>query len=412
MERLNGKLMKVIHLGFEISQIKDIDLLLEKILSEARSFTNCDAGSLYIKEGDSLKFSYAQNDTMRRTLPAGKKLPYSTFSIPISNNSIAGYVASNGSILNIHDVYDMKEAYPFSFNRSYDDLTGYRTRSMLTIPLKNARSGAVGVLQLINAMDADGSVIPFAGQDEEIITYFASNAAVAVERAKMTREIILRMNKMAEMRDPKETGPHVNRVASYAVFLYETWATKRGISQEEIEKTRDVLRMSAMLHDVGKVAITDNILKKPGRFTPEEFEIMKLHTLYGANLFADIYSEFDESAAEVALNHHERWDGRGYPGYIDTQTQEPLAGFQNEQGGARGKKGEEIPLFGRIVALADVFDALSSRRCYKEAWQEDEVVKTIAEEAGKQFDPELVAIFLENIDSFQQIQKRYPDEHE
>jgi HD-GYP domain-containing protein (c-di-GMP phosphodiesterase class II) len=410
MEQANAKLMKVITLGFEISQIKDIDLLLEKILSEARSFTNSDAGSIYIKEGDKLKFSYAQNDTMQRCLPAGRKLPYSTFTVPISNSSIAGYVASNGTILNIRDVYQLADYYPFSFNRSYDDLTGYRTTSMLTIPLKNLRDDVIGVLQLINAMDASGEVMPYAGKDEEVISYFASNAAVAIERAKMTREMILRMNKMAEMRDPKETGPHVNRVAAYSVLLYEAWAIKAGVAQDEIDKNRDVLRMSAMLHDVGKVAISDNILKKPGRFTPEEFQVMKLHTLYGANLFSDIYSDFDESAAVVALNHHERWDGKGYPGFIDQHSQEPMEGYRTEAGGARGKQGEEIPLFGRIVALADVFDALSCRRCYKEAWDDGEVLNTIREEAGKQFDPELVEIFFGCIDSFQQVQKLYPDE--
>ena len=412
MECQDDKLRKILDLGFEISQIKDIDLLLEKILSEARSFTNCDAGSIYIKEGDNLRFSYAQNDTMLRQLPPGRKLPYSTFSVPISSTSIAGNVALNGEILNIDDVYEIADSYPFSFNRSYDDKTGYRTRSMLTIPLKNFRGDVIGVLQLINAMDVNGTVIPFAREDEEIIIYFANNAANAVERAKMTREIILRMNKMAEMRDPKETGPHVNRVASYSVTLYEAWARKKGVSQDEIDKSRDVLRMSAMLHDVGKVAISDMILKKPGRFTPEEFQVMKLHTLFGSNLFSDVYSDFDESAGVVALNHHERWDGKGYPGYIDPRTQEPLPGYETENGAARGKQGDEIPLFGRIVALADVYDALSCRRCYKEAWDENEVLNAIRDEAGKQFDPELVEIFLECVDSFKQIEKLYPDEHE
>jgi HD-GYP domain-containing protein (c-di-GMP phosphodiesterase class II) len=114
----------------------------------------------------------------------------------------------------------------------------------------------------------------------------------------------------------------------------------------------------------------------------------------------------------VALNHHERWDGKGYPGYIDPQTQLPMPGFETENGGARGKQGEEIPLFGRIVALADVYDALSCRRCYKEAWDESEVLNNIREEAGKQFDPQLVEVFLECIDSFKQIEKLYPDQHE
>jgi len=406
------KLRKIIELGHEISQIKDIDLLLEKILYEARGFTNCDAGSIYVREGEKLTFRCAQNDTMQRQLASGKKLPYSAFSVPISSSSIAGYVASNCTILNISDVYEVSSYYPFSFNRSYDDLTGYRTSSLLTIPLQNFRGNVIGVLQLINAMDGNGGTIPFDHDDEDFIVYFANNAANAIERAKMTREIILRMNKMAEMRDPKETGPHVNRVAAYSVALYEAWAFKNRKPQPEIDRNRDVLRMSAMLHDVGKVAISDNILKKPGRFTPEEFQTMKLHTLFGANLFSDIYSEFDESAAIVAFSHHERWDGNGYPGHIDPLTQKALPGFEKEDGMAMGKRGEDIPFFGRIVALADVYDALSNRRCYKEAWDENEVFETIKAEAGKQFDPELVEVFLGCIDTFRQIEKLYPDQAE
>ena len=406
------KLRRIIDLGYEISQIKDIDLLLEKVLREARGFTNCDAGSIYIREGDQLIFRYAQNETMQRQLPPGRELPYSTLSVPISNTSIAGYVAASGSILNISDVYEVGSYYPFSFNRSYDDLTGYRTCSMLTIPLQNFRGNVIGILQLINAMGSQSNTVPFAHDDEEIILYFANNAANAIERAKMTREIILRMNKMAEMRDPKETGPHVNRVAAYSVALYEAWAIKNEVPQPEIDRNRDVLRMSAMLHDVGKVAISDNILKKPGRFTPEEFQIMKLHTLFGANLFSDIYSDFDESAAIVAFSHHERWDGNGYPGHIDLLTQKALPGFEREDGTAMGKSREEIPFFGRIVALADVYDALSCKRSYKDAWNESEVLDNIRGEAGKQFDPELVDVFLENIDTFRQIEKLYPDHSE
>ena len=408
----NEKLKKIIQLCSEISQIKDIDLLLEKILFEVRGFTNADAGSIYVREGDNLIFRYAQNNTMQRQLPPGKKLPYSTFSVPISNTSIAGYVATTGSILNIADVYEVGSNYPFSFDRSFDGRTGYRTRSMLTIPLKNFRGGIIGILQLINATNSHGKVVPFTHGDEEIIIYFANNAANAIERAQMTREIILRMIKMAELRDPKETGPHVNRVAAYAVVLYEGWAFKKGLPQPEIDRNRDVLRMSAMLHDVGKVAISDIILKKPGRFTPEEYQIMKMHSVFGANLFSDVYSDFDESAAIVAVSHHERWDGEGYPGYIDLHTHKSLPGYEKADGSAMGKRGEEIPFFGRIVALADVYDALSCRRCYKEAWDETAVLENIRGESGKQFDPELVEVFLDCLDTFRQIEKRYPDHDE
>ncbi|MBI3593107.1 MAG: HD domain-containing protein [Nitrospirae bacterium] len=404
------KLRQIIELGQEITRVRDIDLLLERILTVARQFVDADAGSIYIKEGNRLKFSYTQNETLQKKLPPGKKLIYSTFSIPVNNESIAGYVADAGEMLNILDVYKLPEGSPYLFNKEYDEISNYRTKSVLTFPLKTHRGEVIGVLQLINAMDEDGNIIPFAKEDEPFIMHFANNAAIAIERALMTRAIILRMIRMAELRDPKETGPHVNRVAAYAVEIYETWAERRGINKDEIEKNRDVLRMAAMLHDVGKVAISDTILKKPARLDHDEFKIMKQHTYLGARLFSDPYSDFDETASIVALNHHERWDGNGYPGYINPVSGQPIAGYENRDGEAQGKKGEEIPPFGRLVAIADVYDALSSRRVYKESWDEGRVVETLQSEAGKHFDPEMVEALLSSIDIIRAISQRYPDE--
>ena len=281
---------------------------------------------------------------------------------------------------------------------------------MLTIPLKNHNDDIIGILQIINAKDAAKKVVAFSQNDEKMMLHFASNAAVALERAQMTRAILLRMIRMAEMRDPKETGAHVNRVGGYAVELYEKWAKKRHLSQKEIDKHRDILRMAAMLHDVGKIAISDLILKKPGRFNEEEYQIMKQHTVMGAQLFSDRQSDFDEAAAQVALNHHERWDGAGYPGHVDIQDGKVLKGFQQSDGCPMGKKAEEIPLYGRIVALADVYDALSSARVYKEAWDESKVLDQIEKESGRQFDPELVDIFFSSLDFLRAIQRRYQDE--
>jgi response regulator RpfG family c-di-GMP phosphodiesterase len=403
------KMQRVIGLENEIARIRDIDLLLEKILGEARSFTGADAGSIYIREGDFLKFSYTQNDTMQAQLPPGKKLIYSTFTTPINSNSIAGHVAATGQVLNIPDTWDLPPGVPYSFNRNYDEISGYRTRSMLTFPLTSNRGDVSGVLQLINAKNSDGAVVPFPETDMTVLEHFAIAAANAVERAKLTRGIIMRMNKMAELRDPKETGAHVNRVASYAVVLYEAWARRHGLSPREIERNCDTLRMAAMLHDVGKVAISDMILKKPGRFTPEEYDVMKQHTLFGARLFGELYSDIDEAAMLVTLNHHERWDGNGYPGYLDIQTGSAIPGFSDDDGRPRGKSGEEIPLFGRIVAIADVFDALSNRRCYKEAWDAEAVVTELKSESGKMFDPELVDLFLQNIDTINHIASLYPE---
>jgi HD-GYP domain-containing protein (c-di-GMP phosphodiesterase class II) len=170
--------------------------------------------------------------------------------------------------------------------------------------------------------------------------------------------------------------------------------------------------MAAMLHDVGKVAISDLILKKPARLTLDEFEIMKSHTYLGARLFMDFKSDFEEVAAEVALNHHERWDGTGYPGHIDLSSQLPPADNGNTGNTPRPKRGEEIPLFGRIVAVADVYDALCSRRAYKEPWDEDEVLNKLQASSGKHFDPEIVDAFFSCIDVIKFVARRYPDQND
>ncbi len=406
----NEKLEKLTRLGVELSRVRDLDILMERVLDDARQFVNADAGSIYIRRGGELHFSYTQNDTLQRRQTPGEKLIYSTFCMPIDTRSIAGYVAATGNLLNINDVYALSESEPYAFSKQFDRSAGYHTQSVFAVPLKTARGDILGILQIINAQDKNNNVIPFSTEDEKILIHFASVAAVALERAQMTRAILLRMIRMSELRDPKETGAHVNRVGGYAVEIYEQWALRRGLDPKEMERNRDSLRMAAMLHDVGKVAISDLILKKPGRFNTEEFEAMKAHTVIGARLFLDSQSDFDEAAREVALNHHERWDGKGYPGMVDIHTGKPLPGQTLADGRPRGKAGEEIPLFGRIVALADVYDALSSARIYKPAWKESDVLDTIAKEAGAQFDPELVEIFFSCLNTLRAIQERYSDD--
>src|SRR5512143_200120 len=197
MLNVKQKLNMVMKLGIELTEIKDIDVLLERTTLEARHLVNADAGSIYIKEGDKLKFSYTQNDTLQKELPPGKKLIYSTFLVPINNQTISGYVANTGEALNISDAYKLVSSLPYAFNRSYDDLSGYRTQSMLTFPLKTNRGDTIGVLQLINAKDAGGRTVVFSKKDEPLILLFANMAAVAIERAQMTRTMILRTIKLA-----------------------------------------------------------------------------------------------------------------------------------------------------------------------------------------------------------------------
>ncbi len=403
------KLDSMTHLGIELSRINDLDILMERVLLRAREFANADAGSVYIREDDWLNFSYTQNDTLQSKLAPGEKLIYSTFKIPIDEKSIAGYVAATGKALNIDDVYSLEVTLPYSFSKKFDETVGYKTHAVLTLPLHNSNARLLGILQIINPQDDAGNIVVFSENDEKMLNHFAAIAAVALERAQMTRALILRMIRMAEMRDPRETGPHVNRVAGVSVEIYEQWALRRKLDEKEIDKTRDVLRMAAMLHDVGKVATSDLILKKPDRLSEDEYEIMKMHTIHGARLFQNRQSDFDDAAGVVALNHHERWDGNGYPGYIDFHSGRPIKGFMRSDGSARGKKGTEIPLFGRIVALADVFDALSSKRSYKEPWDEHTILAQIESSSGCHFDPELVEIFFSRYEFIRAILSRYQD---
>jgi len=404
-ERTNFQ--SIIQIDSELNQIQDLDLLLERILLEARKVVHADAGSIYVKEADRLIIKYAQNDTKQKELPPGQKLIYSVFTVPISEKTISGYCALTGSLVNVPDVYAIPEGTPYSFNTSFDRISGYKTSSNLTVPLKTSDDRLLGVIQVINARDSGGRSVPFGKEDELLISHFAANATVALQRAYMTRAMILRMIKMSELRDPKETGAHVNRVAGYAVEIYDRWAFRRSLPDAEREKTRDTFKIAAMLHDVGKVAISDLILKKPSRFTDDEYEIMQAHTYFGARLFDDPQSPLDSIAADVALTHHENWDGTGYPGWINVMTGDALKTGSN--GKPLGKKAEEIPLGGRIVAVADVFDALSSKRVYKKAWSEQDVYDEIRSSSGKKFDPEIVEIFFEILPNIKQIHALYPE---
>ena len=406
----------ILQLDSELNQIQDYELLLERILFEARRVVHADAGSIYItvpeeKDGEiteKLSIKYSQNDTIQKNMPPGQKMIYKIFSVQINEKSISGYCAYKRTLINIPDMYNIPPEMPYKFLSDFDVITGYKTVSSLTIPLVATDQRLMGVIQVLNAKDKDGNIIPFTTDDELILMHFATNATMVLQRAYITRAMILRMIKMAELRDPKETGTHVNRVAGYAIEIYDRWAYHHKVPLEEKDKFMDSLKISSMLHDVGKVAISDTILKKPARFTPEEYQIMQNHTIYGARLFFDTNSPVDILARDIALTHHENWDGTGYPGWIDPHTGKVEKA--NDEGKPLGRKGEEIPLGGRIVAIADVFDALCSKRVYKEPWSENEVLDEIRKLAGSKFDPELIDIFFEILPNIKQTQNRYPED--
>lgn len=405
----------MIELERQLDEIKDVDVLLERILSETRKMINADAGSIYVKEGNNLKIKYAQNDTQLNELPPGEKLPYLFFSFPISKTSIAGYVASTQQLLVIEDAYNISSDAPYKFNKQTDLTTGYRTQSIFTFPLVNNNGTLLGVLQIINKLDENGNVVGFTTRDQDFVAHFALAAVRALQHAYNTRENHRKMLKMSEFRDPKETYLHVERVSSIALEIYDRWSFDQNIPEDVRHAYRDNLKIASKFHDIGKVGISDVVLKKPGRFDEYERSVMKSHTCIGAQLFDPPETEVDVMARDVALCHHERWDGKpeGYPGlfyskeghYSDFTVGKPLDPSEP-------LKGEEIPLAARIVAVADVFDALSHKRCYKEAWSLDDAFNEILNGAGSQFDPEIVLAFMKVRDRVEKILMDYHDEEE
>ncbi len=214
---------------------------------------------------------------------------------------------------------------------------------------------------------------------------------------------------LAELRDHRETAAHVKRVSGVSVELLQGWQARHPIPPDEARIQQEILRLAAVTHDLGKVGVPDEILKKPGKLDPAEYAVMKRHTVLGAARIHG-HDPYDAAAREVALRHHERWDGKGYPGEVDLASLEgDLERQMNLAIAGPGLAGQAIPLFGRIVALADVYDALRSPRVYKEAWSEERVLHTIREEAGKAFDPELVDIFMERHDRIRAAWAAHPD---
>ncbi len=199
------------------------------------------------------------------------------------------------------------------------------------------------------------------------------------EIRRRERETINRLSYAAEYRDP-ETGAHIQRMAHLAQLI------ARNLNMPEAQQK--ILLRAAPMHDIGKVGIPDHILLKPGKLTSEEFAIIKTHPKIGFDILSNSDSELLEAAAEIAYSHHEKYDGSGYP---------------------RGLSGAEIPIFGRICAVADVFDALTSARPYKPAWSLEDTIALIREETGSHFDPECVDAFLQDIDQIKIIRKVYSD---
>lgn len=294
------------------------------------------------------------------------------------NTGTVGYAMLTGKPLIIKDAKDDKR-----HNADVDKKTGYTTKSILVIPIINKDDEIIGAYQAINKM-TESQI--FSEKDLENLSLAASYTGKSLESALLyneieetQKEIVFTMGEIGESRS-KETGNHVKRVAEYSKIL----ALGYGLDEEEA----DLLKMASPMHDIGKVSIHDAILNKPGKLTDEEYDVIKAHATTGYNLLKNSMRKILKAASIVAQQHHEKWNGRGYPNKL---------------------KGEEIHLYGRITAIADVFDALASDRSYKKAWELDRILNLFKEEKGEHFDPDLVDVFLDKFEEILVVKEKYDD---
>ena len=361
-------LCSLLTVGAGLAGEPDRRKMLGTILREARHLAYAESGSLYIHQDGALRFVACQNDKLSLPEIFRDLLDSRT---PVSAGSLAGYVAATGKVINLPDAYALSGDEPFHHNRQFDDRTGYRTVSILAIPLHTPDRTCVGVLQLINRLSPEGGVVAFPESESDGILSLAAMAAVTIHNVllqdqlrKAHLESIIRLSTAAEFKDP-DTAHHIQRVSDNSAIL----ARAAGLNAQQA----DLMRYASPMHDIGKIGIPDAILLKPGRLTEDELRVMQGHSRIGATILRDPQNELMCMARDVALWHHERWDGQGYP--------EKIAG-------------ENIALSARIVRLTDTFDALVSRRCYKEPISAQTAVDMICKEKGTAFDPTLCERFL------------------
>jgi HD-GYP domain-containing protein (c-di-GMP phosphodiesterase class II) len=349
-----------------IAEQRNIDRLLVQLADMGRDLIAADRCTVWlVNDKTDTLWSRVAHGVDRITLPKGL--------------GIAGHVAGDGQPLIINDPYNDER-----FDKDVDKRTGYHTKSILALPIFDSDGKILGVFQAINKKAEPSN---FSKTDMEHLLLAATYTGKTLEAAMLQEEIeatqretIFTMAEVGEMRS-KETGYHVKRVAEYC----RLFAVKYGLNEVECE----LLRLSSPMHDIGKIAIPDSILLKPAKLTDEEWAIMKTHTTLGYDMLKHSERRLLKSAAIIARQHHEKWDGTGYP---------------------CGLKEQEIHIYGRITALSDVFDALGCDRVYKKAWEMDRIIDLFKSESGIQFDPDLVKVFLENVDNFVQIKETYKDE--
>ena len=343
----SGRLERILDITTDLRDEVHSDILLNKIMDYALSITRSEAGSILLTDKDN-------QDKLTFKVVSGEKASDLIGTSVEKGKGITGLVYETGEPIRIHEAYKNK-----LFNPEIDERTGFKTKSLLCVPLKT-KYGVMGVLELLNKKDG----YPYRDRDEEIIIYLAQQAAISIIAAKFVedqRNYEIHLTEMLleaiDVQVPEKKG-HARRVAKYSNMI------AKGLNMTEEEQKR--LYFACLLHDVGFLKIrSDEIFRK------EEF---KKHPLIGYEMIKQI--NFYADIAPVVLHHHERYDGYGYPSQL---------------------KGENIPLAARIVAIAEAFDSMVSQTTYKVPVSFDEAKEELQRHSGSQFDPELTEIFLENI---------------
>ncbi len=327
---------QVIYIAAKLNSNLRLNELLKDIQSEICTIINAEAASILMYEQDHLRF-----------LVTVGKASGKIESIPVPMDSIAGRIFQEGKALIFNDL----EKNPVHF-KGVDKAAKFKTENIVGAPIW-VEDEKIGVIEVLNKIGG------FTEQDAQIVDLFAKLIGRKLlstwkyeKFSENFKKLLLAIATAIDKRD-NYTHQHSRNVAMYSVEI----GRRLKLSQQMLEK----LEFSAILHDVGKIGIPDSILLKPGKLTDEEYQIIKNHTLYGAEILSEI-KYVDADIISGALEHHERLDGSGYP---------------------NGKKDGEISLFGRIIGIADVFDALSSKRTYKEAWNLSDVLNLIKSDVEK-----------------------------
>ncbi|MBD3168081.1 MAG: HD domain-containing protein [candidate division Zixibacteria bacterium] len=345
---LGDRLELILEVGRAFSSVLNIDVLLNLIADHTADILNADRCSIFVVDaGKNKLWTRAAMGEGRIEIPA--------------DTGIAGAVAATGEIINVPDAYADNR-----FNKDIDRATGYKTENLLAGPMTNINGDIIGVFQVLNSKNR-----VFSRDDEQLLSALSGFAGNALENSLLYEELKRTFNSMVEVLaatiDAKHpyTAGHTARVAEYSCGI----AREMGLDEAQIE----ILRIAAYLHDYGKIGIKDVVLTKPGKLTDEEYLEMKSHAAKTREILSKMH--FERKFKDIPLiagSHHEKFDGSGYPQKLS---------------------GESIPLGARIMAIADVFDALTSDRDYRKAMPFNKAVELMKKEVGAAFDPRIFPFF-------------------